>query len=944
MSDELLRLLDELDKKDGRVAETPKGTEDLLALLNELDKEEPSTWDSFKYGFAKEGNLFTNVADWAEAKVAGLGRIDPFNTMGHGFYASPTEIYGDEWETSNTDERLAMIYKARQDYLDKEYGEDREEVYADQTATTAGGFVKGVADPFNLLPMGRGVATVATTAGAIGATGSVVDDIVKGEEADLGKALIVGSLSALTAGTLEKGIDMYQSSKVGERVLRARKVATKANEILEANPPKSSNPVDIEEALIEGGVKEKDVPLTMQAMEEARMSYKDPAKSNPETELEDLANSHMVTAGNSTTKTGDKTKAGKTVEELFGAVSTTVGKISRPMERRLRKYYHDSGVDYNKSAQTVKPFVEALRDLPEALNRKVGYYLANGDYDSVRALAKAEPKVVKVAEQLPVIQRLLDDKVAEMRDIGREFEELANYYPRTNIDYEGFLTSVGADSNIITREIKKVANRKNKRVEELTDKEKDDIAFYTLRNRPRMVAQDVPSNVKERKVAVLTEEQYNRFYDKPEDALMGYLSRVSHDVHMAKLFGTNYEADDTIASMVGRMVEEDNISNTDIRTLVDTFESLFVNARKPAKDVTKVIRDLGYIGTIGNLGSAIIQVADIGLAGIMHGGVNSVRSLARSVTGKSKVTIDELGLPEEGFVEMMSGGSATSRALNKVLSATGFKTVDRLGKETLINSALTKLQKQAIKKPNDIRKKWGDYYGKDMDILIEDLKAGRNTDLVKEHAFVELSRIQPINMFEMPKAYADNPNGRILYMLKSFTLKQWDLLRREVVHEYKKGNKAQALKTAGALAGYLTLSGVGFGYVRDWVSGKDPDIRPEELPEKAFWNLLGVYGLSEFAVQKGLREKSLGEIGLTTILPPTTLIDAPLQLTNLIDDNEDNDARAMKALPVVGNVAYNWLGGGMEEHQKRRAQERGETTKGRRPSRPKSARPSRPQR
>lgn len=41
-------------------------------------------------------------------------------------------------------------------------------------------------------------------------------------------------------------------------------------------------------------------------------------------------------------------------------------------------------------------------------------------------------------------------------------------------------------------------------------------------------------------------------------------------------------------------------------------------------------------------------------------------------------------------------------------------------------------------------------------------------------------------MLEMPQPYVNSPNARLAYMLKSFTLKQWDIARRKIYQEIKK--------------------------------------------------------------------------------------------------------------------------------------------------------------
>ena len=55
---------------------------------------------------------------------------------------------------------------------------------------------------------------------------------------------------------------------------------------------------------------------------------------------------------------------------------------------------------------------------------------------------------------------------------------------------------------------------------------------------------------------------------------------------------------------------------------------------------------------------------------------------------------------------------------------------------------------------------------------------GKITDNTKLVLFNKLLDFQPVAKSEMPQVYLENPNGRIFYMLKSFTLKQFDIFSK----------------------------------------------------------------------------------------------------------------------------------------------------------------------
>ena len=175
-------------------------------------------------------------------------------------------------------------------------------------------------------------------------------------------------------------------------------------------------------------------------------------------------------------------------------------------------------------------------------------------------------------------------------------------------------------------------------------------------------------------------------------------------------------------------------------------------------------------------------------------------------------------------------------------------------------------------------------------------------------------------MLEMPQPYLDNPNiGRISYMLKSFMIKQLDVARRGVIQEFKKGNKKTAIKNATVLAGYLSAANVGTRLVRDFLLGRD--IEPEQIPTQAMWALTGVYGIDKYSTERYLEKGKLTEFAVNFIRPATPIIDETLKTGKKGLDalyGEDVDFKpALKAIPLIGPLAYNWFGGGAEKYNER---------------------------
>tara|TARA_R110001599_G_scaffold278852_1_gene480165 strand:+ start:42 stop:1022 length:981 start_codon:yes stop_codon:yes gene_type:complete len=326
------------------------------------------------------------------------------------------------------------------------------------------------------------------------------------------------------------------------------------------------------------------------------------------------------------------------------------------------------------------------------------------------------------------------------------------------------------------------------------------------------------------------------------------------------------------------------------------------------------------MGTIANPISALTQLGDLGTSGALHGFRNTIGSLF----GSKNWTLVDLAVNEVSKELSQAGARGTAKVLDNLMGKAGFKYMDRLGKETIINAAYKNASKLAKtpKGREKLLKKFGKTYGDETKALLKDLEEGNRSGTVKQFLFNELSDAQPISLSEFPQTYLDNPNGRILYMLKSFTLKQIDIVRRNVVQEYAKGNKKEAIKNATLLAGYLSVANTGTQMAKDLVLGRE--VKAEDIPDRAMWSLLGVYGMNQYTVDKYWSNGDWKGAVFNQIAPATPIIDAALTLGGEVFEDDPDMSKVVRSVPVVGPLAYNWLLGGAENYNERREARRSE--------------------
>jgi hypothetical protein len=213
------------------------------------------------------------------------------------------------------------------------------------------------------------------------------------------------------------------------------------------------------------------------------------------------------------------------------------------------------------------------------------------------------------------------------------------------------------------------------------------------------------------------------------------------------------------------------------------------------------------------------------------------------------------------------------------------------------------------------RAKYQDQLGDRMDETIRDLRNGTVTENVKFLALNNIADLQPVNMSNMPQAYADMAGGRLVYMLKSFTLKQFDVVRREVVQEAMKGNVDEAAKNLFMISTFMMASGVTATTMTDLILGRE--VRAEDLPDRAMWSLLGVFGMSKYMWDRYFGRGDVAEGFYNMLLPPAGTATLPFRVAGEAAKEEPNWGKFLKDVPVLGTFLYNRYGGGADLYNAR---------------------------
>jgi hypothetical protein len=617
-------------------------------------------------------------------------------------------------------------------------------------------------------------------------------------------------------------------------------------------------------------------------------------------------------------------KVGKAFENALGNISTRLREKFAPVFQELRRYESKVQEDANRRIRESKPFFDEVGRLSPEMRSQLSGHLFSGDFDEAYKLMTPEMR-----KGFNVIRQELYKVHKELKDVGIDIPYIENYFPRRVKDLDGLRAYLGRQhQSEMDRVIAEYRDKNDvKPSEQLDPQIEADLINKVVRNIQRKRTIKAGPTAK-RTVDKKFNAELLSFYEEPSESLTKYYQKMTEDYYKSKFFGRsgvkdtegNIDLKDSIGNTINDMrLQANGFSDAEERELLEILQARFIEGEKAMNIVFATGRDLGYVGTIANVISAVTNLGDIGTSAGLHGVRNTVRAML-GVGGDNKYNVVDMGI-DHTIAHELRGNKATANFLNKMFKGSGFAALDRLGKNTVVNAAMRKNEELAQTDAGKakLRAKWGKAYGDEIESLITDLENRNITDNTKLLAFHELSDVQPISLSEMPKWYLENPNGRILYMLKSFTLKQYDIVRREIVREYAKGNKKDAIAKATALVGYATAANLGTQVVKDMAQGRE--VRPEDLPSKAMWTLLGIYGLNNYIAERYISQGDLGGALVNTILPPMPIADSIkqgiTQTTKMIEDEDYNYFKATRAFPIFGPLVYSWMGGGAERYNDR---------------------------
>ena len=408
-------------------------------------------------------------------------------------------------------------------------------------------------------------------------------------------------------------------------------------------------------------------------------------------------------------------------------------------------------------------------------------------------------------------------------------------------------------------------------------------------------------DLEERKARLETEVEFlkNR---KAEQVKEIALRRMNEEL---KTLGDELseKADNTIEESVGNLLydlaKDGVITHTQEMRLKELLVARFSN-KGLGNEFLRMLRDGGYIWTLGNVGSAITQFGDLGSAVYKAGFWNTMFENVKAWQGKSEITLEDLGLnkviTDGGYVDT----SKLTKHLDKVLKYTGFEKIDGISKMTLVNAAVNKARRDAQAGSKELEEYLRVEFGNRWKEVANDLKEGRKTPEIIEYAMFQLMDVQPVTIDQMPKFYAEGGKKRMFYMMKSYFIKQLNEYRK-ICFETAKTNPQKALVDLMRLTLWLMLFNAGADFLKDLLFGREIDVTDTLLENVFVGGSINRYtGMS--IKRDGLFKTIQDQLAFPVIFDEI--------IKDVLSNRDVADYKSWRNVPLIGNPYYYWFGGG----------------------------------
>lgn len=879
----------------------------------DVDRQDPSFLDELGYFFSSSENDVTNAAIWAEAKWP-LGQ---FIIDENGFnYLSPDEAYGEGFSDADEVTRGEMIkaFKARrlaEDYPEFAYAEPDAPVT--ELLGTAG---KILFSPSTLAPIGQTKKAMAAIGALLGFEYETFRQLAEKRE-----------IYDPTSLAITTGIGAAASLGIGVGMNKLTQSIKKSNAA-------KQNKAMVEQANHEAEIIYNEV-VKIQALEDVPPQQLPQVVANrigstPQEVADTLriASRNIVVPTRAEAKlileSTDANVLGKgLLSNNLGVLSSEIARFSRPLAQKVVMTEGRIRRKTFKAANKIKPYMTAInKQLPKKLRNQFNIDLFNGRINEAKKILDDNTDIGGVA--VDRITNILDQIYGELRLAGIKLPYLEGYIPRNLRDRNGLRSYFGLKSSEVAeldKRLAALAKRLGKKVVDLTAEEESLVYNTNIIKDVVIKGRGKAGFTKARSIDEITEDTLP-FYDDFESSIYGYINNAYRTIETSNMFGQQaikkadgylYDIDESIGEMLAREVTKKSISKEDLPE-IKRLVRLAVDTPKTPNQVFDIIQSIGYGQTITNYLSTLMQFGDIPHHIRRNGLFPTFEALLNPLNRKDIKAEEILGnviAAEMGTTKGVAQGFR--RFVEKLLDSplSGFSQLDKFMKTGYLKGALASASKKVKTEKGfqQLREDYAEVFGDDFAALVQDLRSGKLSDNVLDYLFLDASDLYPTSHLEQISAVANQPNWRILTMLKSYTLKSiYDgTVRRDIIGNAKKGRYEEAAKNLLYLTMFLGMSEATLMEAKDFMLGRG--FNAGDIPNNFGDGALRVLGFSRYVVDRYLSRGDIEGAILETVSPPALILNDAFKDGQAAINKEltIENSRTIGSLPIIGRFYTNYL-------------------------------------
>lgn len=609
------------------------------------------------------------------------------------------------------------------------------------------------------------------------------------------------------------------------------------------------------------------------------------------------------------------------VDPIIRPIKSKIKELDPFVASRMDKFELDNLMLKQNFVDQMQPFADQFKKLSKDEQKLFQRLTSNPDsmekaFDMLDKVQKREGMDGIKANFLNVRQGL-DDLHKLANDNGIEIEYRKDYIPRVMKDHDGFMESLGQEPRSQLEQMFRAAEKK--KLDELPEGMKrfssDADMKDTLSSADRIkIIQDYfeGKNLrgsgkmglqKERVLASITDDT-QKYYDDFLGGLQKYVDNVTYNVNKNRFLGMS--PDPTAKSILTDIerIKDEKVQD-EITKLISTR---FKGGEARIGKGTNIARNVIYASTIANPYSTITQLGDLALNSYRNGLINTLSPFG------PKIKLKDFGLND--IASEFRDAGAVKGAMDKLFKVTGFKQLDVALKENNLRGAFRQAQGQLRNKNSKAYKKFIEenkpFFENETDDLVDAIRRGDSqNENVRHYLFSRLTKTQPITLSEMPAKYLNMKGGRLFYSLKTFFVKQLDVMREDIVQKLaKRETTKEGMQNAARFAMLFGGGTAAVNATKDLILG-----RPVEISDELMDVAMQMIGVSRYAIYKAKSDGFFG--GLAAVFaPPAPILNEAVKVA-FADDKEEalkkQSKELMRYIPVVGKDIYWRFGAGEEK-------------------------------